>query len=419
MTTALQTHNIEAIENSLTEQFTEITQVERAVYQRVLDGFITHQVNEQHFYTVNGYAHDDMGREVLDKVYAYALQSEAALVRPHFVSGTHTIATALRGVCQPGNTLLSLTGRPYDTLEETLGTRGSSTQSLKAWGVNYQEIDPFNTNGQLELDDVESSTINKIVEADILYIQRSCGYHPTRATLTIAELKQLISWAKKANPNAPVLVDNCYGEFVELDEPTSIGADLIMGSLIKNPGGGLAPTGGYIAGKANLITQCAEALTAPGVGSDGGMMFNLTHTMLQGLLQAPTAVANALKTMVLVACLFEANGYTVSPVAAAKRGDIIQRIALGTPEKLQTFCEVLQHNSPIDSHLTPIAEKLPGYADPVIMAGGTFVQGSTIELSADGPMREPYTVYLQGGTNYTHGRLVMSRLLEQLNKLNS
>jgi cystathionine beta-lyase family protein involved in aluminum resistance len=400
-----------AEKTALSDAFESIEAVESITMRRVMEAFRNHRVSEQHFYTVNGYGHDDAGRDALDAVFATAMKAEAALVRPHFVSGTHTLSVALRGCLSPGGTLVIVTGNPYDTLEEVLGLRGDSRQSLIKQGVSVHIGQAFGDDGQLSPED---GLAEKIASATVVYFQRSCGYASNRPTYTVDQIGAVITWAKQHNPTACIMVDNCYGEFTEADEPTAVGADLLVGSLIKNPGGGLAPTGGYIAGSHYWVDRCAEALTAPGIGNQGGAMLHTTPVYLKGLFLAPSVVASSLKGMVLAAHVFDSVGYTVSPKANAQRSDIIQRLTLGSADALLTFCRTLQANSPVDSHLRPEPAKLPGYADLVIMAGGTFVQGSTIELSGDGPMREPYTVFLQGGLVYSHTRWVLAHVLSEL-----
>ena len=397
----------------LSTVFARLAQLEHQTTARVLEAFTTHGVGEQHFYSVSGYAHDDLGRAVTDKVFAHALQAEAALVRPHFVSGTHAIATALRGMVQAGQTIVSVTGAPYDTLEEVIGLRGESSQSLKAWGVDFKTTSVFDEESPELGVDLARLDKAKIEQADVIYIQRSRGY-ALRPALLIQDIEAIIAYCREINPNVPVFVDNCYGEFTEANEPTSVGADLIAGSLIKNPGAGIVPTGGYLAGKARWVERCADALTAPGIGAEGGYMFHLTPSILQGLFMAPHAVSQSLKGMALAAAVFEKSGYTTTPSYDAIRGDIIQVLLMHAPEEQVRFCQVLQANSPIDSHVMPVAADIPGYADKVVMAGGTFVQGSTQELSADGPLREPYPVFLQGGLSYAHIKLVLARVLSSL-----
>jgi len=421
MSTVLPKNYIEQAESLLT---TEIWPQQEVIYytcfERVLNAFKRHKVGEEHFLSVTGYGHDDLGRETCDAVFADALQAEAALVRVQIVSGTHTLAIGLNGCLKPGDTMLSITGRPYDTLEEVIGLRGDSRHSLAAKGIRYNEISIFEP-GPTEQPGLQVSVRENITpeeaeairQADLVFIQRSRGYSQ-RPSLTIAQLSALIGEAKRINPRIKVMVDNCYGEFTEAQEPPSVGADLIAGSLIKNPGGGIVPTGGYVAGCQDLVDACADYLTCPGVGAEGGYTFNLTRVLLQGLYLAPGVVKEALKGMTLAAKLFEDAGYETTPHWKDTRSDIIQILTLRDPEKQVKFCQILQSLSPINSHITPVPAKPPGYQDEVVMAGGTFIDGSTLELSADGPLRPPYAVYLQGGLTYAHARLVMRHILEAL-----
>lgn len=403
---------------------TTIWPTQEAIYfetfERVLNGFVKHKVGEEHFLSVTGYGHDDLGREVTDSVFAHALQAEAALVRVQIVSGTHALAVGLNGCLNPGDTMLSITGRPYDTLEEVIGLRGNNRQSLAAKNIRYDELSIFN-----QPDNPETAVgysvrtrftepeAEQIRQANLVFIQRSRGYS-LRPSLTIPQLEALITQVKAINPQAIVMVDNCYGEFTQAQEPTAVGADLIAGSLIKNPGGGIVPAGGYVAGRADLVASCADFLTCPGVGAEGGYTFNLTRLLLQGLYMAPGVVKEALKGMTLAAKLFEEAGYDTAPHWQDSRSDIIQILTLRDPDKLVKFCQILQSLSPINSHITPIPANPPGYADEVVMAGGTFIDGSTLELSADGPLRSPYAVYLQGGLTYAHTRLAIGKILESL-----
>ncbi len=393
-------------------------------FQRVLTGFVRNKVGEEHFLSVSGYGHDDLGREVTDAVFAHALQAEAALVRVQIVSGTHALSVGLNGCLQPGDTMVSITGRPYDTLEEVIGLRGHSRHSLSAKQVQYREFSIFNpppptkTGAETAVGYSVRTTFTEaeaeqIKAAKLVFIQRSRGYS-LRPSLTISQLSALIQAVKAIHPQVIVMVDNCYGEFTQTQEPTAVGADLIAGSLIKNAGGGIVPAGGYVAGRADLVEACADFLTCPGVGADGGYTFNLTRLLLQGLYLAPGVVKEALKGMSLAAKLFEQAGYDTAPHWQDSRSDIIQILTLREADKLVKFCQVLQSLSPINSHILPIPANPPGYADEVVMAGGTFIDGSTIELSADGPLRPPYAVYLQGGLTYAHTRLALQSILERL-----
>lgn len=412
---------IDAAEERLKETvWPQLDGVYYAVFERVLAGFVQNQISEAHFLSVTGYGHDDLGREATDRVFAHALQAEAAMVRVQMASGTHALSVGLHGCLNPGETMLSITGRPYDTLEEVIGIRGSSRNSLAAKGVKYQELSifrqPEGSNRPQDIEVAETFTeaqAGQIAQADLVFIQRSRGYS-MRPSLTISQIEGLISQVKAINPLARVMVDNCYGEFTQDREPTAIGADLIAGSLIKNPGGGIVPAGGYVAGRADLVAACADVLTCPGVGAEGGYTFDLTRLVLQGLYLAPGVVKEALRGMTLAALLFEEAGYETAPHWQDARSDIIQILMLRDPDKLVRFCQVLQGLSPVNSHLTPIPDRLPGYADQVVMAGGTFIEGSTIELSADGPLRDPYAVYLQGGLTYAHAHLALRKIFESL-----
>jgi cystathionine beta-lyase family protein involved in aluminum resistance len=382
-------------------------------FERILDGFLHNGLSENHFNSVSGYGHNDLGREVTDAIFAHAFQAEAALVRLQMVSGTHAIATALRGIAYPGqDKLIALTGAPYDTLETVIGIRDESPLSLMRQGIGYDQIDVLDT-GVLRLELTEQEQ-NAIRQATVGLIQRSRGYSAKRPSLTMSDIKSLIDAARSINPSLKIVVDNCYGEFVGVIEPPAVGADLIAGSLIKNPGGGIVPTGGYVAGKAKWVAVAADSLTAPGIGAEGGYTFELTRTLLQGLYFAPTVVKEALKGMSLVARVFQELGYEVIPSTSQAQADIIQVLHLKDAETVLAFCRVLQSVSPVDSRLTPIPDVTPGYADPVVMAGGTFIFGSTIELSADAPMRPPYALFLQGGLTYTHVRYATKRILETL-----
>jgi cystathionine beta-lyase family protein involved in aluminum resistance len=401
-----------------------------ACSRKVLTAMQHARLGEEHFYCVTGYGHNDLGRDALDAIYASALGAEAALVRPQFVSGTHAISVALNACLQPGDLLLSLTGALYDTIEPVLGLREpASPQSLKGRGVRFEALNPFvqqnadEPQANQEAPPVYAMPPNLplqteakqalVKQATVLYLQRSKGYS-LRPSLRLEYLKTLIAQAKALNPTAIVMVDNCYGEFIETEEPLAVGADLIIGSLIKNPGGGLAPTGAYIAGKATLVEACAERLTCPGIGSHGGYMAEQTRTFLQGLFLAPTVVKEALKNMSLAAYCFQQRGYQVFPAWDAARADIIQTLYLQTAERLTTFCRAIQAASPVNAYLTPEPAVVPGYSSPVIMAGGTFIAGSSVELSADAPLRPPYALFLQGGLTYTHGRLALEQVLEQV-----
>lgn len=396
-------------EQQVSAQFTQIDQIKELNQEKVLNAFQKNKIGAEHFFTVSGYGHDDLGREAIDKVFADAFHAEKAIVRNHFVSGTHTLACALFGNLRHGETLISVAGAPYDTMEEVIGTRGDRRASLIGHGINYQEI-PLKNDYELDFDLI-AKTLN--ASTNMILIQRSRGYS-LRKSICIDEIKEVVKIAKKANPDCICFVDNCYGEFVEEIEPTDVGADLIAGSLIKNPGGGIVEAGGYIAGKEYFVEQSAMRLTAPGIGSEGGAMLNQSRLILQGFFMAPSIVSEALKGAVLAAKVFEAVGFESTPKFDAKRTDIIQTIAFGEKQPLLDFCKALQFNSPIESYLTPVPDEVPGYDDKLIMAGGSFIEGSTIELSADGPVRPPYAAYMQGGLNYAHVKIALKGVLNEI-----
>lgn len=367
--------------------------------QKVMSAFMEHRVSESHMEGTTGYGYGDRGRDTLEAIYAQVMGAEEALVRHSFVSGTNTIVTALFGVLRPGDTILSLSGRPYDTLLPALGLGDSNIGSLKEFGVKYKEL-PLLPNGKVDMEAVEWA----VKGVKVAYLQRSRGYS-LRPSITIDEIEEIGKIVKAANPDAIYMVDNCYGEFVETKEPTQVGADLIMGSLIKNPGGGIARTGGYIAGRADLVELCSHRMTAPGTGREVGCSLGENKNMYLGLFFAPTVVCSALKTAVFGAALFGRAGFSVSPGVDDVRTDIIQSVTLGTAEGLSAFCRGIQKGAPIDSFVTPEAWDMPGYDDPVIMAAGAFHMGASIELSADGPMREPYAAWMQGGLTWPSGKL--------------
>lgn len=364
---------------------------------KVLAAFRAHRVGAHHFASVSGYGHDDLGRDTLDRVFAQVVGAQSAAVRVQFVSGTHAITCALFGVLRPGDEMLAIAGAPYDTLEEVIGTRGSGQGSLKEFGVCYRELS-LTQAGEIDFDKVAASVNEK---TKLVLIQRSCGYS-WRPSLSIHNIHKIIHLVKQQNINTICFVDNCYGEFTELQEPTEVGADLIAGSLIKNPGGTIATTGGYVAGKAELVEAAACRLTAPGIGTSGGATLGEGRLMYQGLFLAPQMVGEAMKGNYLIAKTFAALGYEVQPPAAAPQREVIQAIKLGTQQKLIDFCQAVQKYSPIESYVSPVPSEMPGYEDRLVMAGGSFIDGSTSELSADGPLREPYVVYCQGGTHWTH-----------------
>lgn len=400
---------IEQAEEKVQEYFKRVDKIKDYNQRKVLEAFQKNKIGLEHFSTVSGYGHDDMGREALDKTFADVFKTEAAIVRNHFVSGTHALACCLFGNLRSGEKLVSVVGTPYDTLEEVIGTRGNYRASLMGHGVLYEEI-PLVNNQDVDFEKLEK-TIDKTV--NMVTIQRSRGY-ATRKSLNIETTKKIIDIVKSKNPNCICFVDNCYCEFVEEMEPLEIGADLIAGSLIKNPGGGIVEAGGYAAGKEEYVAQTAMRLTAPGIGAEGGAMLNQTRLIFQGLFMAPLIVSEAIKGSILASQVFEDIGFISTPKPQEPRTDLIQTIEFGKPEPLLAFCKALQHNSPIESYLTPIPDEVPGYDNKLIMAGGSFIEGSTIELSADGPMRPPYAAYMQGGLSYSHVKIALDGVLKEL-----
>lgn len=403
---------IKQAEKDLREQFEIIDEIRDYNQEKVLNAFIDNRVAPEHFYTVSGYGHDDLGREVLDKVFAQVFKAEKALVRIHFASGTHTLACALFGNLRHGDKLISAVGTPYDTMQEVIGTMGDEETrraSLIGNGVLYDEVPLLNGT------DVDYEKLEEMVDdkTTMVLIQRSKGYS-TRKSLTIDVIEKICKIIKSKNPDCICFVDNCYGEFVDTKEPIEVGADLIGGSLIKNAGGGIVEAGGYIVGKELYVERAATRLTAPGIGSEGGAMFNQHRLIFQGLFMAPSVVSEAVKGAVLAAKIFDEIGYDSSPKYNEKRTDIIQNITFGSPEPLEYFCRTIQSLSPVNGYVTPIPEYIPGYEDKVIMAGGTFIEGSTIELSADGPMRAPYVAYMQGGLNYAHVKIALTKILDRV-----
>ena len=397
---------------SLFERFNEIDEITEYNQAKVLEAFYNNKIGEEHFYTVTGYGHDDIGREALDKVFADTFKCESAIVRPHFVSGTHTLACALFGVLRHGDRLVSIAGEPYDTMQQIIGSRPNCDDfncSLMGHGVKYSEV-PLKNGLEVDYENIE-----KYLQDDtkMVLIQRSRGYS-LRKPLTIEDIERIIKIAKAKNPEICCFVDNCYGEFVEKLEPTEIGADLIAGSLIKNAGGGIVEAGGYIAGKKKYVDMAARRLTAPGIGAEGGAMHNQTRIILQGFFMAPSIVSGAHKGAILAAKVFEDMGFVTFPSSTTKRTDLIQTIQLNNIQEQQDFCSMVQKFSPVESYLTQIPDTVPGYDCNLLMAGGSFIEGSTIELSADGPTREPYAIYMQGGLSYFHIKIALKGIVEKL-----
>ena len=377
--------------------------------QRVLAAMAEERVGTQHFASLTGYGHGDQGRDVVDRVFARVLGAEAAAVRLQFVSGTHAIAAALFGVLRPGDRLLSITGRPYDTLEEVIGLREQGQGSLAEFGVRYDELQLTPDGG------INTAALDQALEVPtrMVLIQRSCGYS-WRPSVSVAEIGRCCDHIHASQPDCVCFVDNCYGELVEDQEPTHVGADLIAGSLIKNLGGTIAPVGGYVAGRSDLVEQACCRLTAPGIGREGGTGFDLQRLVLQGLFLAPQMVAEALIGADLVAGVFQRLGYDVQPAPGAFRSDLIQAVRLGSPEALKVVCRAFQSISPVGSYLDPVPASMPGYASDLVMAGGTFIDGSTSEFSADAPLREPFNLFVQGGTHRAHLSLALQKALAAL-----
>lgn len=396
-------------QRELVDEFSRIDTIAQENTQRVLAAFQDNRVADNYFAGTTGYGYDDLGRDKLDEIYADLFGTEAALVRIQFVNGTHAIASALFGALKAGDVLVSAVGAPYDTLLGVIGTAEKGHGSLKDYGVEYRQVELVDDAPDLE--GIARTAADPKVKA--VLIQRSKGYS-TRASLSVAEIGEMCAIIKRVNPNATILVDNCYGEFVETLEPTHVGADLVVGSLIKNPGGGLAPTGGYIAGRRDLVEGAAQRLTVPGIGGECGCTLGQNRLLYQGLFLAPHTVAQAVKTAVFGAKVMELLGYETEPHSSAVRHDIIQMIHMREPEALKKFCKGIQFGAPVDSYVTPEPWDMPGYDSQVIMAAGAFIQGASIELSADAPMRPPYTVYLQGGLTFESGRLGILLAVQEL-----
>ncbi len=395
-------------EKKLKERFEKIDQTAEYNQMKVIHAMQKAQVSEIHFAATTGYGYNDLGRDVLEQVYANTFFGEDALVRPQLMSGTHALHVALSGNLRPGDELLSPVGKPYDTLEEVIGIR-DSVGSLKEYGVTYRQVDLL-PDGSFDYEGIKRAIHEK---TKLVTIQRSKGYD-TRPTLSVEKIGELIAFIKQQKPDIICMVDNCYGEFVERTEPTQIGADLMVGSLIKNPGGGLAPIGGYIVGRKDCVERASFRLSAPGLGKEIGASLGLNQSLFQGLFLAPTVVAGALKGAIFAANIYEQLDFLVVPNGTEPRHDIIQAVTLKTPEAVIAFCQGIQAAAPVDSYVAPEPWEMPGYDAPVIMAAGAFVQGSSIELSADGPMKEPYAVYFQGGLTWYHAKLGILMSLQKL-----
>ncbi len=390
------------------EQFKKIDEITEYNQLKVLSAFINNGVSESHFVSTTGYGYGDRGRETLDKIWAEVFGAEDALVRHNFTCGTHTLATALFGVLRPGDKMLSVTGTPYDTIHNVIGISGSGMGSLKEFGVAYDEV-------PLKDDRLDYEAIEKAVDESVtmVYIQRSRGYE-LRPSLLIEEIERVVKIAKKKNPSVIVMVDNCYGEFVQKKEPCDVGADLCAGSLIKNAGGGIASTGGYIAGRRDLVEKCAYRLTTPGLGKEVGATLGHNRELYMGLFYAPHTVGEALKSAVYISALFSGFGFKTTPAYDAERGDIVQSLGLENEERLVAFCKGIQSGSPIDSYLSPEPWDMPGYDSKVVMAAGAFTMGSSIELSADAPIREPFYAWIQGGLTFHSAKICAMLAAQQM-----
>lgn len=390
------------------KQFKKIDEITEYNQLKVLSAFINNGVSESHFVSTTGYGYGDRGRETLDKIWAEVFGAEDALVRHNFTCGTHTLATALFGVLRPGDKMLSVTGTPYDTIHNVVGISGSGMGSLKEFGVAYDEV-------PLKDDRLDYEAIEKAVDESVtmVYIQRSRGYE-LRPSLLIEEIERVVKIAKKKNPSVIVMVDNCYGEFVQKKEPCDVGADLCAGSLIKNAGGGIASTGGYIAGRRDLVEKCAYRLTTPGLGKEVGATLGHNRELYMGLFYAPHTVGEALKSAVYISALFSGFGFKTTPAYDAERGDIVQSLGLENEERLVAFCKGIQSGSPIDSYLSPEPWDMPGYDSKVVMAAGAFTMGSSIELSADAPIREPFYAWIQGGLTFHSAKICAMLAAQQM-----
>ncbi len=400
---------LEQAEKTLLPIFSEIDSNVKKNLKQVIQAFRHYRVGVHHFASVSGYGHDDLGRDTLDRVFAQIMGTEAACVRVQLVSGTHAIACALFGILRPGDEMLAVVGSPYDTLEEVIGLRGNCQGSLTDFNIKYRQL-PLTKQSTVDWSALETAVGNS---TRLVLIQRSCGYS-WRQSLSLEEIAKIVGIVKKQNPNTVCFVDNCYGEFIGEKEPTAVGADLMAGSLIKNPGGTIVTAGGYVAGKAELVEAAACRLTAPGIGSSCGATFGQNRLLFQGLFLAPQMVGEAVKGSHLIAYVFHELGYEVNPLPLVPRRDTIQGIKLGTPEKLIAFCRAIQQHSPVGSYLDPVPAAMPGYESQLVMAGGTFIDGSTSEFSADGPLREPYAVFCQGGTHWTHVAIALEAAIEAL-----
>lgn len=405
--------SISKAEEQVAHIFTDLDDIMAFNQYKVLDVFQKCRISDKHFAWNTGYGYDDQGRDALEAVYAMLFKTDAALVRPIIVNGTHALTLTLTGILRPGDELIYCTGAPYDTLEEVIGIRGEGKGSLAEFGVTYKQVE-LKTDGTIDFEALKKAITP---QTKIMTVQRATGYG-WRKAITIDEIEEWATFVKSINPNIVCMVDNCYGEFLDIKEPTEVGADVVAGSLIKNPGGGLALTGGYIAGRADLIKKISYRMTSPGIGGECGLTFGQTRTMFQGLFIAPKTVNGAVKGAILCAKVFENYGYEVCPKPEEQRSDIIEAVKLENPQAVVAFCEGIQAAAPIDSYVKPIPWQMPGYEDEVVMAAGAFVQGSSIELSADAPIRPPYIVYFQGGLTYEHSKFGVIKAVQALRDQN-
>lgn len=408
--------NISNLQHTILEQYRDvfkgIDDISLYNTNKVISAFRKHRISDYHFNSTSGYGYDDIGRDKLDELYAEIFNCEAALVRMHFVSGTHALASVLLGILRPGDELVAATGAPYDTMQTVIGHTQPSPGSLKEWGVSYKEV-PLTKEGDPDIDAIQKAITSK---SKVALIQRSRGYS-LRPALSLEQIQSICEAIKAVNKDCACFVDNCYGEFVEKHEPVEFGADIMAGSLIKNLGGGLAPAGGYIAGKRELVELVSYRLTAPGLGAHVGATLGDQRLLYQGLFLAPHVVGQAVKAAIYEAGIFAAMGYKTFPMPNEKRHDIIQAVEFGCPKKMVAFCQAIQKNSPINAHVAPEAGDIPGYEDKVVMAAGTFVQGASIELSADGPIRPPYAVYIQGALTFEHAIIAINSAVESIQKV--
>ena len=400
---------IDQAEGQLKSVFASLDEILQYNQYKILSAFQSCRISDMHFAWNTGYGYDDPGRAALEKLYSTIFHTQAALVRPTIVNGTHALASVYLGILRPGDELIYCTGRPYDTMESVIGLRGIDQGSLKDYGISYKQVE-LNEKGEIDIPAVIAAISDK---TKMVAVQRATGYS-FRRPIDIAQLEAWVNACKKCKPDIICMTDNCYGEFTQAQEPTDVGVDIMAGSLIKNPGGGLALSGGYVAGREDLVEKVSYRVTSPGIGGECGLTFGQTRNMFQGMFIAPKTVNGALKGAILCAKVFENLGYEVCPRPEDARNDIIEAVKLGSPEAVIAFCEGIQAAAPIDSHVKPVAWDMPGYGDQVIMAAGAFVQGSSIELSADAPMREPYIVYFQGGLTYEHSKFGVMKALQTL-----